>query len=83
MALPPQSGESGRAARSSPAAMASRYFRTDSERPKSSASAVSAWPMETSSMSPMAMNAARLSRFRSCPALTPRPSFVAQRVASR
>ena len=52
----------------------SRYASTVFASPISSASPISAWPIETSRTPGMEQNLPRFSRFRSCPALTPRPA---------
>src|SRR5882672_9102432 len=63
--------------------IAARYWPTDSARPNSSASAIKAWPIDTSSTpGTAARNGPRLARFRSCPALTPSPTASAASAAS-
>ena len=60
-----------------------RYCATALDKPKYKASAIKAWPMLTSSRwGTSRPKSARLSRFKSCPALTPSPAWWAHRAAS-
>src|SRR5262249_10658875 len=62
--------------------IADRYIRTVSTMPNSSASAISAWPIDTSSINGIAAKkVGRFSRFKSWPALTPSPTSRATRAA--
>ena len=64
------------------AASTSRYSRTARSSPTQSAWPISAWPIDTSSRCGSVRKSTRLSRSRSCPALTPRPSECASSAAA-
>src|SRR5262245_33773871 len=64
--------------------IAAEYLRTVASSPNSRASAIRAWPMDTSSIpGTAARKGPRLARFRSWPAFRPSPSFSAASAARR